>query len=71
MLFQFTRGKPIKEQKLFDTILIAWAKVVEGMMSGWKAPQVITKLIRNIGLHQRKHGCLVVYLKHHVLIFYM
>ena len=32
MLFQFTRGKPIKEQNLFDTILIAWAKVVEGLM---------------------------------------
>ena len=41
MSFHFTRRKPIKEQKLLDTILIPLAKVVDGLMSWWKAPQVI------------------------------
>ena len=44
MSFQFTRRKPIKEQKLSDTILIALAKVFDGLMSRWKAPQVINKI---------------------------
>lgn len=33
----FTRRKPFKEQKLLDTILIALAKVVDGLMSGGKS----------------------------------
>ena len=37
MSLQFTRRKPIKEQKLLDTILIALAKVVDGRMSGGKS----------------------------------
>ena len=44
MSFHFARRKPIKEQKLLDTILITLAKVVDGLMSGWKAPQVINKI---------------------------
>ena len=71
MSFQFTRRKPIKEQKLSDTILIALAKVFDGLMSGWKAPQIINKMMRNIGLHQRKYGRLEVEARHHVLIFCM
>ena len=61
----------LEENQSKNTILIALAKVFDGLMSGWKAPQIINKMMRNIGLHQRKYGRLEVEARHHVLIFCM